>query len=203
MSRTRVAVERSHDPTRDPSAVEISGLRPDCLSVDLAVDPPGIEGDVVVYGCEGLRWVGIEPAYSGAFGVIGEGGLAAVYEAGADWVVLGNTVWGAGIDIETRRPLLTGGVGGYSGRPIKPIALRCMLEVNRARPDIPILGTGGVATGADVVEFLLAGASAVGIGTAHFASPRIGGRIMGQLERYLDRHNIGEVRDLVGAVEEW
>ena len=128
---------------------------------------------------------------------------AAVYEAGADWVVLGNTVWGAGIDIETRRPLLSGGVGGYSGRPIKPIALRCVLEVNRARPDIPILGTGGVTTGADVVEFLLAGASAVGIGTAHFASPRIGGRILKQLNRYLDRHNIENVRELVGAVEEW
>lgn len=127
----------------------------------------------------------------------------AVSEAGADWVVLGNTVWGAGIDIETRKPLLSGGIGGYSGRPIKPIALRCVWEVSRARPDIPILGTGGVATGDDVIEFLLAGASAVGIGTAHFASPRIGGRILGQLERYLVRHDLQSVTELIGAVEEW
>ena len=87
---------------------------------------------------------------------------AAVAEAGADWVVLGNTVWGAGFDVETRRPLLSGVVGGYSGRPIKPIALRCVWEVSRSMPDLPILGTGGVASGEDVVEFLLAGASAVG-----------------------------------------
>jgi dihydroorotate dehydrogenase (NAD+) catalytic subunit len=128
---------------------------------------------------------------------------SAVYEAGADWVVLGNTVWGMGIDIHNRRPLLSGGVGGYSGRPIKPIALRCVWAVNRARPDIPIVGSGGVTSGDDVVEFLLAGASAVGIGTAHFASPRIGGRILKQVERYLDRHRVGAVTDIVGAVEEW
>lgn len=128
---------------------------------------------------------------------------SSVSDAGADWVVLGNTVWGAGIDIETRKPLLSGGVGGYSGRPIKPIALRCVFEVSRARPDIPIVGSGGVATGDDVIEFLLAGASAVGIGTAHFASPRIGGRILSQVERYLARHNLGSISQLVGAVEEW
>jgi dihydroorotate dehydrogenase (NAD+) catalytic subunit len=123
--------------------------------------------------------------------------------AGADWLVLGNTVWGAGFDIETRRPLLSGVVGGYSGRPIKPIALRCVWEVSRALPDVPIIGTGGIASGGDVVEFLLAGASAVGIGTAHFASPRIGRRILGQLRRYMSRHNIDDVAELIGAVEPW
>ncbi len=123
--------------------------------------------------------------------------------AGADWLVLGNTVWGAGFDIETRRPLLSGVVGGYSGRPIKPIALRCVWEVSRAMPDVPIIGTGGVVSGDDVVEFMLAGASAVGIGTAHFASPRIGRRILGQLRRYMSRHNIDDVAELIGAVEPW
>ncbi len=123
--------------------------------------------------------------------------------AGADWLVLGNTVWGAGFDIETRKPLLSGVVGGYSGRPIKPIALRCVWEVSRAMPEVPIIGTGGVVSGDDVVEFLLAGASAVGIGTAHFASPRIGRRILGQLRRYLTRHKIDDVVELIGAVEPW
>lgn len=128
---------------------------------------------------------------------------AAVAEAGADWVVLGNTVWGAGFDIETRRPLLSGVVGGYSGKPIKPIALRCVWEVSQALPDLSIVGSGGVSSGADVVEFLLAGASAVGVGTAHFASPRVGIKIMRELRRYLQRHGETTVSALVGAVEQW
>jgi dihydroorotate dehydrogenase (NAD+) catalytic subunit len=118
-------------------------------------------------------------------------------------VVLGNTVWGAGFDIETRRPLLSGVVGGYSGTPIKPIALRCVWQVSRAIPDLPILGVGGVSCGDDVVEFLLAGAAAVGVGTAHFASPRIGTRIVRQLRRYLHKHQISDLRELIGAAEPW
>lgn len=128
---------------------------------------------------------------------------AIVAEAGADWVVLGNTVWGAGFDIETRRPLLSGVVGGYSGKPIKPISLRCVWQVSKAIPDLPIVGVGGVTHGNDVVEYLLAGASAVGLGTAHFASPRIGSRIVRQLRRYMDRHKIGDMRELIGAAEPW
>lgn len=127
----------------------------------------------------------------------------AVAEAGADWVVLGNTVWGAGFDIETRRPLLSGVIGGYSGAPIKPVALRCVWQVAQALPDLPIVGTGGVDCGSDVVEFLLAGASAVGVGTAHFASPRVGSRITSQLRRYMARHGIESLGDLIGAVEQW
>ena len=103
---------------------------------------------------------------------------------------LGNTVWGAGFDVETRRPLLSGVVGGYSGAPIKPIALRCVWEVSQALPELPIVGTGGVSSGDDVVEFLLAGASAVSVGTAHCANPRIGVRIIKQLRKYMVRHRV-------------
>jgi dihydroorotate dehydrogenase (NAD+) catalytic subunit len=127
----------------------------------------------------------------------------AVREAGADWVVLTNTVWGAGIDIETRRPKLSGMVGGYSGTPVKPIALRCVWEVSQVLPDLPILGCGGVRTGEDVVEYLLAGANAVAIGTAHFAEPRVGNRVVRELERYMAKHDVASVDDLVGAVEPW
>jgi len=128
---------------------------------------------------------------------------AAVSGAGADWVVLTNTVWGVAIDVETRRPKLSGVVGGYSGSPVKPLALRCVWEVSQSLPGLPILGCGGVRTGEDVVEYLLAGASAVAIGTAHFAEPRIGNRIIRELERYMTKHDVGSVRDLVGAVEPW
>ena len=128
---------------------------------------------------------------------------AAVAGAGADWVVLTNTVWGAGIDIETRRPKLSAPIGGYSGPPLKPIALRCVWEVHRELASVPIIGCGGVATGADVVEFLLAGASAVAIGSTHFAEPRAGRRITRELKKYMDRHGVDGISDLVGATRPW
>lgn len=128
---------------------------------------------------------------------------AAVAAAGASWVVLANTVWGAGIDVETRRPTLSGMVGGYSGAPVKAVALRCVWEVASALPGLPIVGCGGVRTGDDVVEFLLAGASAVSLGTVHFAEPRAAGRITAELERYCERHGVARIVDLIGAVEPW
>jgi dihydroorotate dehydrogenase (NAD+) catalytic subunit len=127
----------------------------------------------------------------------------AVAGAGADWVVVGNTVWGAAIDIETRRPVLRSVVGGYSGSPIKPIALRGVWQVHQALPELPIVGTGGVSHGDDVVEFLLAGASAVGVGSAHFADPKIGAKIIRQLRKYLTRHGIGAVAELIGGAQPW
>ena len=123
---------------------------------------------------------------------------SACAEAGADWVVLTNTVWGAGIDIELRRPLLSGVIGGYSGIPLKPIALRCVIETHRALPDLPILGLGGVRSGRDVIEYVLAGASAVGIGTIHFAEPRAAGRILKETRRLLERMPENRLSDLVG-----
>jgi dihydroorotate dehydrogenase (NAD+) catalytic subunit len=126
---------------------------------------------------------------------------SACAEAGADWVVLTNTIWGAGIDIETRRPLLSGVIGGYSGPPLKPIALRCVIEVRRALPGLPIVGCGGVASGADVVEYLLAGASAVGLGTVHFAEPRAGRRIIRELDRLCRRLGVERIDDLVGKAD--
>jgi dihydroorotate dehydrogenase (NAD+) catalytic subunit len=131
------------------------------------------------------------------------GVAAAVAEAGADFVVVGNTVWGAAIDPETRRPGLSGVIGGYSGAPIKPIAVRAVLEVRRALPDLPIVGCGGVRSGADVVEFLLAGAQAVGLGTVHFADPRAGKSIVRDLQRYGRRHGVARISDLVGAWQPW
>ena len=98
----------------------------------------------------------------------------ACLEAGADWLVLTNTSRGAALDPLTGSSRLSAPTGGYSGPGLKPISLRCVTEVRRAVPDAPILGLGGVATGADVLEYLRAGASAVGLGTVHFAEPRAG-----------------------------
>ncbi len=127
----------------------------------------------------------------------------AVATGGADWVVLTNSVWGMAIDVEKRRPVLSRGVGGYSGLALKPIAMRCVWEVHEALPGLPIVGCGGVRTGSDVAEYLLAGASAVMIGTAHFAEPRCGARIIGELARYCRRHGVTAVADLVGGAAAW
>ncbi len=129
--------------------------------------------------------------------------VEAVMTAGADWVVLGNTVRGFGIDIATRRPLITGGVGGYSGPPIKPIALRSVYEVSRAFPTVPIIGCGGISNTSDVIEFLLAGASAVAVGTAHFARPRITSSLVKGMSRFMKKHGVETIGELVGSVQPW
>ena len=123
----------------------------------------------------------------------------AVAGAGVDWVVLTNTVWRTGIDIEQRKPKLSGVVGGYSGRPLKPIAMRCVWEVAQALPGLPIVGCGGVQGGADVVEYLMAGASAIAVGTAHFAKPRIGRRIVAEVDRFMASQGVTAGGDLIGA----
>ncbi len=123
----------------------------------------------------------------------------ACVEAGADFLVLTNTIWGTGIDLDTRRPKLTGVIGGYSGPPLKPISLRFVVEIRRAMPQVPIVGCGGVVKGTDVVEYLLAGASAVEAGTIHLAEPRAGRRLVSELEAWMRKHRVKTVSELVGA----
>jgi dihydroorotate dehydrogenase (NAD+) catalytic subunit len=130
------------------------------------------------------------------------GVATACLEAGATFLTLTNTIPGFGIDPHTARPLLSGGVGGYSGPALKAISLRCVYEVARALPGAPVVGCGGVMTGTDVVEYLLAGASAVAIGTAHLAEPRAGKRIERELSRELERRG-AMVSDMVGGVVPW
>lgn len=129
------------------------------------------------------------------------GVAAAVAEAGANWVVLTNTIPGAAIDVTTARPVLSSVTGGLSGPPLRPIALRCVLEVHRALPELPIVGCGGVSRGEHVAEYLLAGASAVALGTVHFAEPKAGRRILRELKAYCHRGGVPAVSELVGAVD--
>jgi dihydroorotate dehydrogenase (NAD+) catalytic subunit len=126
---------------------------------------------------------------------------SACAHAGADWVVLTNTIMGSGIDISTRRPLVSGISGGYSGSPLKPIALRCVVEVSGVVPGLPIIGCGGVSTGSDVIEYLMAGASAVGLGTIHFAEPKAARRILREFEQGCRRLGVVKVSELVGTMQ--
>ncbi|BEU87548.1 dihydroorotate dehydrogenase [Selenomonas sp. TAMA-11512] len=124
----------------------------------------------------------------------------AVEEAGADAVSLINTLTGMAIDIRTRRPLLGNLTGGLSGPCIKPVALRMVYEVAQT-VRIPVIGMGGIATAEDVVEFLLAGASAVQVGAENFRNPRAVVEIAETLDAYLEANGIASVKELVGALE--
>jgi dihydroorotate dehydrogenase (NAD+) catalytic subunit len=124
---------------------------------------------------------------------------AAALEAGADWLVLTNTALGAGIDPETRTARLSGVVGGYSGPGLKPISLRCVLQARRSLGPVPIVGTGGIRTGEDVLEYLMAGASAVGVGTGHFEDPKLAARLLREVTRWCDRHGVSDLGELVGS----
>jgi dihydroorotate dehydrogenase (NAD+) catalytic subunit len=118
-------------------------------------------------------------------------------DAGADAISLVNTFLAMAIDIETQRPKLSNGVGGLSGPAIRPIAVRMVYECRQA-VTIPILGMGGIASVEDAIEFMLAGATAVQVGTANFADPFIWGTLIAGLEAYLDRHGIARAADLIG-----
>jgi dihydroorotate dehydrogenase (NAD+) catalytic subunit len=126
----------------------------------------------------------------------------AAVEAGATGLTLINTVMGLLVDAATRTPRLGAGGGGLSGPPIKPVALRAVHEVAAAHPGVPIIGTGGVATGEDAVEMLLAGATAVGVGTATFADPRAMLRILDELAAWCAANGVANVRDLTGGLRQ-
>ena len=125
----------------------------------------------------------------------------AAVESGADGLSLVNTVFGMAIDIDTRRPKLAGTYGGLSGPAIRPIAVRAIHEVHRAFPHVPIIGQGGVASGLDAVELLLAGASAVAVGTHNFVDPAALNRVARGIGEYMAQHEISSVEDLVGAIK--
>jgi dihydroorotate dehydrogenase (NAD+) catalytic subunit len=126
---------------------------------------------------------------------------SAAIEAGADGLSLINTVFGMAIDVETRRPKLAGTVGGLSGPAIRPIAVRAVHEVHRAFPHVPIIGQGGVTSSDDALELILAGASAVAVGTANFINPRGSQEVVRGLAGYMARHEIAGVAELVGSVK--
>jgi dihydroorotate dehydrogenase (NAD+) catalytic subunit len=124
----------------------------------------------------------------------------AAEEAGADAISLVNTFLAMAIDVHTRRPKLTNVVGGLSGPAIRPIAVRMVYECRRA-VKIPILGMGGIATADDVLEFMIAGANAVQVGTMNFVDPFIWTKLMDGLRAYMAAHNISRLQDIVGTVD--
>lgn len=129
---------------------------------------------------------------------IAEIAIAAEY-AGADAVSLINTLMGMAIDIERRRPLLSINTGGLSGPAVKPVAVRMVWQVAHA-VRIPVVGLGGIMTDEDAIEFLMAGASAVEVGTANFIDPAVSVKIAQGISNWLDAHNYKSVQEIIGAV---
>jgi dihydroorotate dehydrogenase (NAD+) catalytic subunit len=124
----------------------------------------------------------------------------AAEEAGADAISLVNTFLAMVIDVETRRPKLSNIVGGLSGPAIRPIAVRMVYECRRA-VNIPILGMGGIASARDALEFIIAGASAVQVGTANFEDPFIWPKLLTGMTEYMERHRVARLADLVGTLD--
>ena len=124
----------------------------------------------------------------------------AAEEAGAHAISLVNTFLAMAIDVHTRRPKLTNIVGGLSGPAIRPIAVRMVYECRRA-VKIPIIGMGGIATADDVLEFMIAGANAVQVGTMNFVDPFIWRKLLDGLRTYMTEHNIDRIEDIVGTVD--
>ncbi|MDE6707934.1 MAG: dihydroorotate dehydrogenase [Oscillospiraceae bacterium] len=126
----------------------------------------------------------------------------AVESAGADAVSLINTLLGMRIDVNTRRPVLRNNVGGLSGSAIFPIAVRMIWQVANA-VQIPIIGMGGVTSGENAIELMMAGASAVQVGMAVFTDPYAPIKIINEMQEFLDRKHISSVREIIGTVQPW
>jgi dihydroorotate dehydrogenase (NAD+) catalytic subunit len=124
----------------------------------------------------------------------------AAEEAGTDAVALVNTFLAMAVDLETRRPKLGNVYGGLSGPAIKPIALRMVHQV-ASRLEVPVIGMGGIMTGTDALEFLVAGAAAVEVGTANFVDPDAAARIVAEIERWCEAHRVAAIRDVVGTLK--
>lgn len=140
------------------------------------------------------RWAKLSPNIGDVVPI-----AAAARDAGAEAVTLCNTMIGIAIDVEARRPVLSNGRGGVSGPGIRPIAVRTCFDVFNSLPELPIIGVGGIAEGVDAIEFMMAGASAVQVGTATFAEPRASIRIRDELSDWCRGHGVTAVSSLTGA----
>jgi len=148
-------------------------------------------------GCGRPRWAKLSPNTDRVVEVAG-----AVWAAGAEAVTLVNTLLGMVIDESTLRPALGAGGGGLSGRGIHPVAVRVVYDVHAAHPDLPIVGLGGVSTGWDAAELMLAGASAVGVGTATFADPRAAAAVFRDLAAWAVSRRFARLALLTGGAHQ-
>ena len=180
-------------------------------AIELNISCPNVRDGGMAFGvtCEGASSVvrAVRKAYSKTLIVKLSPNVTdivsiarAVEDEGADAVSLINTLMGTAIDIERRRRMLSIGTGGLSGPCVKPVALRMVWQVAHA-VDIPVVGLGGISSAEDAIEFLMAGASAVEIGTANFLDPAVSVKVVRGIDAWLDAHGCASVRDIIAAAE--
>ena len=191
------------------AAAKIDALD-DVPAIELNVSCPNVKQGGMAFGvtCSGIEQVtkAVREVYHKHLMVklspnvtnIAEIALAAE-SAGADSVSLINTLLGMAIDAETRKPILSMVTGGLSGACVKPVALRMVWQVAKA-VKIPVIGLGGISSATDAIEFLLAGASAIQIGTANFIDPSISAKVAKGIAEYCERHGVKDVNELVGGM---
>lgn len=191
----------AHSPDATMQVVQAVRAALSDARLDSRLDPPRDAGrdasDVRGATSTVPVWVKLSPNTDAIVDV-----AAAARDAGADALTLVNTVVAFAVDVEARRPALGAGAGGLSGSPILPVALRAVRDVHRALPDAPIVGTGGVTRGEDAVAMLMAGASAVGVGTATFRDPRACWRVQEELVRWCAHHGVDTVAELTGVASD-
>lgn len=186
------------------------GNTPGVAAIEVNISCPNVENRGLVFGCDPFQaaravsvvrreaprgvpvFAKLSPDVTSIVDV-----ATAVAEAGADGLVLINTLLGMHIDLATLRPTLAGGTGGLSGPAIRPVAVRAVWQVAQAIPGVPLIGVGGIRTGADALEFLLAGASAVQVGTVIFNDPSAPPRVLAELRAELAVRGFAKVSDAV------
>ena len=181
-------------------------------AIELNISCPNVKDGGMAFGvtCEGAASVvkAVRRAYHKTLivklspNVTNIADIARAVEAeGADCVSLINTLMGMSIDIEKRCPRLSIGTGGLSGPAIKPVAVRMVNQVAKA-VRVPIVGLGGIMTAEDAIEFMMAGASAIEVGTANFIDPAVSGKIVDGINHWLDAHSINDVNEIVGIINQ-
>jgi len=191
-------------------AARIAAL-PGIPAIELNISCPNVKNGGMAFGvtCEGAASVvrAVRKAYDKTLivklspNVTSIADIARAVEAeGADAVSLINTLMGMSIDIERRRSRLSIGTGGLSGPAVKPVALRMVWQVARA-VKIPVVGLGGIMNATDAIEFMMAGATAIEIGTANFIDPAVTVKVIEGIDAWLDAHGIADVNEIIGALE--
>ncbi len=192
-------------------AAEIIGTMDKVQAIELNISCPNVKQGGMAFGTttQGVEQVvsAVRKAYNKTLIVKLSPNVTSITDialaaeaAGADSVSLINTLMGMAIDAERRKPLLSMVTGGLSGPCVKPVALRCVWQVAKA-VKIPVVGLGGIMNATDAIEFFLAGATAIEIGTANFIDPETTVKVVDGINEYLDRHNFKSITDIIGQLE--
>ena len=207
-ARTVVSIAGSSVEEYAKLAQRLRG-RPGVTLIEVNISCPNVEDRGKVFACDAraaadvvtaVRRVSAVPVFAKLSPDVTDivSIAESVVNAGANGLSMVNTLLGMAIDTTTMRPVLAGVTGGLSGPAIRPVAVRCVWQVHQAMPEVPIIGMGGIRSGVDALEFLLAGASAVSVGTAVFGDPNAPVRIIEELRTALAERGLTSVADVVG-----